>query len=388
MISPINFNTEKCEFNQQIEKKELPLQRLNLINNSIAFKGKDVFCKLATREVEKQTNSLLDIVKGINLSPNGIDETIKDFFEIIKTKMPKIPKYIKINGKKVKLPDLDNPKKCWKWWKKQIGKVPLTVSKEDRERAKPLSKLPSSIREKLIASLSRRGKVLTAYDNPELIKYRLDLNNRRILLDTREAKTTKNGQAVIEAVSNKIYDSYANSNEGIKKEKKLIVMIGQKASGKTTLVNQVRKEHGVVVADSDEVRDIIGYQETELHGRLKFAVKQNLEEKAIKEGTNYLAQFHGTGTKSTIKLIKKFKKAGYEIEIMNLEVPEDKLVGRIAKRKELSGKNADPLSVILCDEKAQRKHFKEIAKEGSVHSDKAKRYNNDVPYGQAPVEVS
>ena len=73
---------------------------------------------------------------------------------------------------------------------------------------------------------------------------------------------------------------------------------------------------------------------------------------------------------------------------MNLEVPEAQLVDRIAKRKQFSGKNADPLSVILCDEKAQRKHFKEIAKEGDVLKGKAKRFDNDVPYGQAPVEIS
>jgi len=388
MISQIKFNTEKYELNQQITKQAIPQKRLNLINNYIAFQGKDVFCKSAVKELEKPVNTLLDIVKGINLSPAGIDETIKGFFKIIETKIPKTQKTIKIDGKKVKLPDLDNPEKCWKWWTKHIGETPLTVSEADRERAKPLKKLSSGVRQKLIASLSRRGKILTEYDNPELIKYRLDLNNRRILLDTREAKATKAGQAVIESVSNKIYGNYVNSKEGVKKEKKLIVMIGQKASGKTTLVNQVRKDHGVIVADSDEVRDIIGYQETELHGRLKFAVKQNLEDKVIKDGTNYLAQFHGTGTGSTLKLIKKFKKAGYDIEIMNLEVPEAQLVDRIAKRKQFSGKNADPLSVILCDEKAQRKHFKEIAKEGEVLKGKAKRFDNDVPYGQAPVEIS
>jgi predicted kinase len=380
MISPTNFKTEKCEFNQQVTKKETTLRLLNSSNNSVAFQArneKDVFCRSVNKEDEQNAVSLLKTVKGINLSPTGIDETIKGFFKIIETKMPKTPKHIKINGEKVKLPDLDNPEKCWKWWEKNIGEVPLSVRPEDRERAKPLTKLPSLIRKKLIASLSRQGKILTEYDNPELIKYRADLNGRRILLDLREAKATKNGKAVIKAVSNEIYDSYANSPEGIKKEKKLIVMIGQKASGKTTLVDKARKEYGVVVGDSDDIREkFIGSQETELHGRLKFAVKQNLEDRAIKEGTNYLAQFHGTGTKSTLELIKKFKKAGYDIEIMNLEVPEAQLVERIAKRKEFSGKNADPLSVILCDEKTQRKHFKEIEKEGKVRPTKAKRFDN------------
>ena len=204
----------------------------------------------------------------------------------------------------------------------------------------------------------------------------------------KDVKPTEKGQAAIKAVSNQIYDNYANSPEGIKKEKKLIVMIGQKASGKTTLVNQARKEHGVIVADSDDIRDAIGYQETELHGRLKALVKQDLAKKAINEGANYLAQFHGTGVNGTLELIKQFKDGGYkDIEIINLEVPEDKLVDRIAKRKEFSGKDADPLSVVTCGHEEQLANFRSIVEKANVPPDKAKRYNNDVEYGKPPILI-
>ncbi len=351
----------------------------NLYNNqNIGFSG--------LKNVPQQVNPQQEI-KDVQLVKNKPDDTIKGFFDVTGYNQIHYPDFVKVNGKKLQLPDLNNSGECWQWWQKNIGEKPLSVEKKDRKRAKPLIKMPSRVKEKIIANLSRNGKVLTKYDNPELIKYRLDVNNRRIIIDTKDVKPTKKGQNLINSITNDIYDAYADSKKGIKKDKKLIVMLGQKAAGKTSLVDQMRKEHGVIVGDSDEIRDLIGYQETELHGRLKFKIKENLENKAIKENANYLAQFHGTGTKKTITLIKKFQQAGYDIEIMNIEVPEKELIKRIKTRKEKTGKNADPLSVILCGKKDQRNNYEKIVKKTGIDKNNAKRFNNDVPFGTPPIEI-
>jgi predicted kinase len=426
----------KSTLPQVISQPKVKQENFFYQKDLITFKGEEKTTKQATNNV---VNLLLENVKRINLSPDGIDKTVKGFFNVTRTEIT-IPKSVKINGEKVKLPDLDDPKDCLKWWKKNIGEAPLSVCDKDMKRARIITKLPSAIRTKLLANLSTpesaKNFKLTVYDNEELIKYRLHLNERRYLIATSKATPTKDGKDIIKTVSDTIYNNYAQ--KGIQKSKKLIVMLGQKAAGKTTLVDKMRQEYGVIVADSDEIRDIIGTQETELHGRFKAEIKNTLAKKAIKEGANYLAQFHGTGTKNVIKLINQFAKAGYSVEIQNMEVPENKLVERIASRKERSNKDADPLAVILCGKDPQLNNFEEIVKKtkkiqlanfkkimGKINDKIAKieardqspsrdlqlanfkkiaekmkkqikiqlielkqRYNNDVAYGTPPLKVN
>lgn len=320
-------------------------------------------------------------VKGIDLALDGTDKTVDGFFKITNIRNEKIKGSIKINGEKVKLPDLDDPIDCCKWWKKHIGKKPLSV--DDRKRAKILADLPKQVRARIVANVSEKGMKLTKYDNKELIRYRLNLNKRRVAIQSRDAVATRTGDAVVNKVTDRIYRDYVC--QGIKNEKKLFVMIGQKAAGKSTLVDMMRKNHGVLVADSDEIRSIIGSQETELHGRLKYAVKDELANRAIAEGANFLAQFHGTGTGKATEVIRKFKKAGYDVEVMNLQVPEKELISRIFKRKAKTNKDADPLAVILCGKKEQKENFYSIVKKGLVK--KAKCYDNNVTFGKPPKEI-
>lgn len=320
------------------------------------------------------------LARHTDFSDKGKDKTVNGFFNIGKTGKNKYGT-IKFNGEKVELPDLDDPIDCWKWWKKHIGKKPLSV--KDRERAVIITRLPRDARNRILANLSKEGHQLTQYDTPELIRYRLRLNKRRVSIENTDATGTSRGNSVINKVTDIIYRRYIC--QGVKNEKKLFVMIGQKAAGKSTLVDMMRKKHGVLVADSDEIREIIGGQETILHGRLKFGVKDELANRAIDEGANFLAQFHGTGTGKASEIIAKFKRAGYNVEVINLEVPEKELVSRIFKRKAASNKDADPLSVILCGKKEQKENFYSIVKKSGAH--KAKRCDNDVEFGDAPREL-
>lgn len=377
-----------------LSQKPVELKRNQRQNNLVPFSGnKDTYSKLGNienKEVKsdgiegKKDSGILDEVRKINLSKDRIDSTIKGFYELIETKI-KFPGFIEVNGKKIELPNLDSPKECSQWWDENISRTPLSVDAEDRKKAAIISELPSVYRNKFLSVLSGVGKKLTVYDNKALLKYRAELEKRRYLIRTKEAKETQKAKVVIDNVSKAIYDKYEKQGINKDKNKRLIVMIGQKAAGKTTLVDKMREKYGVMVADSDEIREFIGTQETELHGRLKSGIKNKLADMAIKDGANYLAQFHGTGTKGPIELIKKFTKEGYKVTIINLEVPESELVKRIQKRKKMSGKDADPLAVVLCGQKEQLANFQEIAEKGKV--DKAKRFDNNVPYGTFPVEI-
>ena len=147
MISQINFNNCNLGVNNQITKRNFHLQQLNSINNSVAFQGKDEL-KLSGKETEKPVNPLINEVKGIQLPLKGFDKTIKDYFETLKINNFEAPKSIKIDGKDIKLPNLNNHNECWKWWNKNVSETPLTVSKEDRAKTRILTKLPANIREK------------------------------------------------------------------------------------------------------------------------------------------------------------------------------------------------------------------------------------------------
>lgn len=391
-VSPVQKTLLSAKVNNELKRNH---QQFFTVKDTVSFSANlAVNNTSVTIRPLKLANFLIEKVKRIKLS-SGTDKTVKGFFNVVNNKI-KYPKSVEINGEDIKLPDFEKPKDCAKWWKKHIGAEPLSTSKEDKKRARVLTKLPSLARTKLLATLpaSVNGKPfkLTVYDNKELIDYRRKLNQRRIAIRTSTAVANQQGKNVINAVTDAIYDKYANSGEGIKYDKKLIVMIGQKAAGKTTLVNEMRQKYGVVVADSDEIREFIGTQETELHGLIKSGVKNAMADRAIIEGANYLAQFHGTGTAGALDLIKKFRKAGYDIEIQNMEVPENKLVERIIARKEKSDKDADPLAVILCGMKEQLENFNEIVKKTAKKAKGkteviSKRFNNDVPYGTRPIEI-
>ncbi|WP_191090649.1 zeta toxin family protein [Niallia endozanthoxylica] len=142
-------------------------------------------------------------------------------------------------------------------------------------------------------------------------------------------------------------------------EKPIVVLIGGgTASGKTTIRQTVIKKKLIersictVTVDPDEIKDYIPEYELlkKKHpndaARLVHKESLDISELLVKRLIRHRKHFMHEGTMARTqkykKLIKKFKKAGYEIHAYIVDIPLELAKQRVAERAKISGREIPP----------------------------------------------
>ena len=109
-----------------------------------------------------------------------------------------------------------------------------------------------------------------------------------------------------------------------KKEKKLVIVMGPTASGKSSVINKDYKNYGAYLADSDEIKKVLpefegGLNANGVHPESSF-INTRILERAAQNGDNIIYPTTGREASKLNNVITEFEKAGYNIEVVNVKI--------------------------------------------------------------------
>lgn len=220
---------------------------------------------------------------------------------------------------------------------------------------------------------------LTDYDTPEIIKARISANEIPITINinTPERNTLR------QKIANDFY-----GNGALKKEKRLDLIIGSPASGKSTFfTDPLIKQYGSMLIDSDQVKKVLpefnnGIGAGATHQESALISDILILEKAIKNGDNIVFPRLGKNVKSMEKLIDEMVASGYSVHIHFMDLPANEATKRVVTRFNETGRFVDPNYVLNVVDGKPKIVYNKIKNRKGVKS--YEQFSNDVPKGQQP----
>ena len=176
-------------------------------------------------------------------------------------------------------------------------------------------------------------------------------------------------------------------NGSVKRGKRLDIVIGLPASGKSSsIVNPLSQFYQSVVIDSDIIKTRLpeyndGWGSMLVHEESSSINSQLLEE-TMNSGKNVVLPIVGAKIKSVEKYIAIANRLGYEVNVHLNELPNGKAVGRMLKRYFDEGRFINPAFALEYGDKPTEV-YEQIKQRGGISG--YSRWNNDVPKGQRPV---
>ena len=182
-------------------------------------------------------------------------------------------------------------------------------------------------------------------------------------------------------------------NGSVLNNKKVEILIGYPASGKSTIANQISNLSHSRLIDSDEVKKLIpeycdGLGVEKVHEESK-KIQEIIIEKALKNNENVIIPIVGANPRSIHKLLDQFTEKGYDINISFVDLPKNKCMARNITRYIETGRLIHPKVI---QEKNNPKNVLEMIKNEIMEQGDSYKYNvkyirefnNDVPFGQKP----
>ncbi len=175
-------------------------------------------------------------------------------------------------------------------------------------------------------------------------------------------------------------------NGGVKKGKRLDIVIGLPASGKSSaIVNPLSEFYQSVVIDSDIIKQKLpeyqdGWGSSLVHEESSL-INAELLDVSLADGNNIVLPIVGSKVGSVEKYIAQAKRYGYSVNLHLNELPGGKAVGRLLKRYFDKGRFIDPTFVAGYGNKPAEVY--ELLKNRS-DIDGYSSWDNDVEYGQRP----
>ena len=125
------------------------------------------------------------------------------------------------------------------------------------------------------------------------------------------------------------------SNPAIK-NKQVSIILGPAASGKSTIANRIGQKTRSMIIDADEAKKVLpeykdGVGANAVHKESQ-AIATALEDVAIRENYNIIIPTVGKDVNKISKLMNKYKKAGYEINLINMNVTPSNALKRMYDR--------------------------------------------------------
>lgn len=108
------------------------------------------------------------------------------------------------------------------------------------------------------------------------------------------------------------------------KEKKLVIVMGPTASGKSSIIKNDYKNYGAYLADSDEIKKVLpefegGLNSNGVHIESSF-INGLILRRAVNNGDNIIYPTTGREASKLNNVITEFEKAGYNIEVVNVKI--------------------------------------------------------------------
>jgi len=204
----------------------------------------------------------------------------------------------------------------------------------------------------------------------------------------RDKMAKERGSAVFDE------DGDVEYNGDVEQGKRLDVIVGLPASGKSTLADALSAEHKSRMLDSDDAKKFHrnynkGANSSPLHNESRFITDQAMH-MMMDNGDNVVLPVVGHSYNSVMRQIKAFKDAGYEVHLHNVQLPWSKAVGRTLNRMMETNRLLDVAYITGTDSTGLSPQkindtFDRIVKEGQV--DGYAVWNNDVQRGQQPVAL-
>ena len=173
----------------------------------------------------------------------------------------------------------------------------------------------------------------------------------------------------------------------IKQEKRLDVVIGPPAAGKSSaLVDPISQKFGSRVLDSDDVKARLpefdgGLNSGYLHNESRL-VWNRMQKDAINAGDNVVLPIVGGKQSSVEKTIQPYIDAGYSINLHYMELDRSKAIGRGLNRFLSNGRYITPEYLFSVNNGGVEATYEAMKNGGSI--DGYSKWNNDVPFGQHP----
>lgn len=173
------------------------------------------------------------------------------------------------------------------------------------------------------------------------------------------------------------------------KNRRVDIVLGGPASGKSQVVKPLVDQHGSMVIDSDIYKEKIpeyagGLGAAAVHKESSNIVEGAILDKALKAGDNIVYPRLGKNPKEIKRLIDLFNENGYEVHLHNVELPVAKAMERSITRFQEHGRFVDPLFVKQVGLQPRETY-------GMLKTDKGVKtygsYSADVPKGKAPEVI-
>ena len=131
-----------------------------------------------------------------------------------------------------------------------------------------------------------------------------------------------------------------------KKEKKMFIVMGLPASGKSTFANAIKEETGSIIIDSDFVKERLpeydgGIGAQAVHVESK-DIASIIQDKAMANGDNIILPIVGSSGNKVEQLQNIYKQFGYKLYLQYIEVPREIAIVRNVKRIVDDGRFVDP----------------------------------------------
>lgn len=172
--------------------------------------------------------------------------------------------------------------------------------------------------------------------------------------------------------------------------KRLDLVIGAPASGKSGLAEELAAEHGSLIADADAIKKMIpeygprGDGSQVVHAESQ-ALASRVRAMARENGDNTVLQTIGHDPAQIRKNVQIYKDAGYDVHLHLMELPPEKAAARAVQRYADGGHFIDP-KYILKEVGLKPSTSYDIVK-GDEGIKSFQKLSNDVGKGEAPTLV-
>ena len=200
---------------------------------------------------------------------------------------------------------------------------------------------------------------------------------------TTDQINTPERQELRRKIADKLYGEGAAKKEG-----KVWLVLGVPASGKSTISDPLVEREGAVLIDSDEAKKILpefsnGLLASAVHEESS-EIATNVMERAIINRDNIVWPLVGKTRSSIEEKIRKFKNAGYGVNLVYVDLPIEKAIERTKARFRETGRLVSPHYLESVGLKPRENYDKIKAEEGV---DSYEAWDNDVAFGEVPLRT-
>lgn len=241
--------------------------------------------------------------------------------------------------------------------------------------------------EELLDKFIAENPQFKGVDKKDVGTYLLDSDERIQLRERIIAERLKEGSfSHIDSEGREVY------NGEVKKDKRLDIVIGLPASGKSSsIVNPLSEYYKSAVIDSDIIKTKLpefneGWGAGIVHEESSLMNAQLLEE-SMNLGNNIVLPIVGSKVKSVEKYLAVANKMGYEVNVHLNELSNSKAVGRMLRRYFSEGRFINPTYALAYGNKPTEV-FDQIKQRSDISG--YSKWSNDVERGKRPelIEVS